>query len=632
MRWPLAAIALILFLTTDDRHAGAIADGRQMIWTAVAITETGGLGQARGRDLAVARPSGDSVSRFGLGMSFAQIPAALVAPSIERRFGPASSQPLFLIAPFVCVLAAAMFAAVTAKELGGSVAAQRMAVLLSTLASPLGSYVALDSSEPLQAAALAGAFAASLIAARGTRAIVFAALAGFAAGVAVLTKSSLIVVAPLCLLPLFLAVVGRPFRAGVFRPFAAAASGFIPAFCVWLYFEVVRFGRPFASYAGESFSHPVWDGAWRLLAGPNEGLVLFCPASILIAVAWWRARRARSGDWLPLATVSLVLAALLAIAAPWWAWHGDFGWGPRLLIPVVPLIAACAARELCDWPRQASAAVLAGAVLVNVPPLVQHPIAVTTYQLACDWPVIDRHEAATLPRFALREEAGRLRVSPTHVLPSVARASDFLVLPWFWGAAMENDAASVARQLESPPWKDARPDIVPTGPLSADRARELASPARWSFWGRGFSPDAQDASQGNVYDAGLANQVLRAQQQREIALALRLAEKLESLAPSGFADALLIESYRLLGRQPAAAGWLSGLPRERRMHPAINVVLALFERDAGNENDARAFLASVVKHFPNSPVESALKAPMKDWPADFATMTGDPTLEVPLTR
>ena len=125
-------VLLVLFATTDDRFPGSTADGRQMIWTAVAIAETGEIGQARGRDLTVPRPEGDSVSRFGVAMSVAQVPAAMAAPIIEARFGPAASQPLFLIAPFLFVLGAAALAGKTVRELGGSHRAEGAAILFAT--------------------------------------------------------------------------------------------------------------------------------------------------------------------------------------------------------------------------------------------------------------------------------------------------------------------------------------------------------------------------------------------------------------------------------------------------------------------------------------------------------------------
>ena len=79
--WAVAiAIAAVLCLGVDASLVGRIADGRQMIFTAVALTERGSVGQARSRDLTVPRPDGDSVSRYGLAMSFAQVPAAVLAP------------------------------------------------------------------------------------------------------------------------------------------------------------------------------------------------------------------------------------------------------------------------------------------------------------------------------------------------------------------------------------------------------------------------------------------------------------------------------------------------------------------------------------------------------------------------
>ena len=56
--------------------------------------------------------------------------------------------------------------------------------------------------------------------------------------------------------------------------------------------------------------------------------------------------------------------------------------------------------------------------------------------------------------------------------------------------------------------------------------------------------------------------------------------------------------------------YLSGLSRERRSEPRINVVLALFERDAGNEELARNLLGSVVRFFPDTPAVRAVGTPI----------------------
>jgi len=627
-----AAIVLVLLVTTDDRHAGAITDGRQMTWTAIAIAESGGIGQAPGRDLAVARARGDSVSRYGMGMSLAQVPAALLAPVVEGRLGPASSQPLFLVAPFVFVLLAAAAAGLAVRELGLDRRTQATAILLATLAGPLAAYAAVDLAEPLLAAALAGGFASAIAATRATgrRRVVLAAASGAAAGVAVLTKSSMLAVAPFALLPLLAAP-----RATL----PAAAVGFAPLAGLWLSFEIVRFGRPLASYAGETFSHPFFDGLWRLVVGVNAGLLWFFPALVAVVAAVWRAVRSRTqGDTLVLGGALIPAAALLAMAAPWWAWHGSAGWGPRLLVPAVPLLAVVAAREVRVWPRPAAIGLLAVSVVANLPPLAQHPVPPATYVLSCAWPQAPADAATSLPRFARREADGAVREIPPQVLASVPGASPFVVLPWFFWARHAPDAATMAARLDVPPWQDARPDIVPIAPFTPEAAVAITRTGRLNVWGRGFRPTAAELEYvrqialGNVYDTGLANQVLRAQHMGETARALGLAEKLVRLVPSGASDALLLESYRLLGRRADAVEYVTRMPIAHREDPGINVVLALFERDRGAEPSARELLASVAPAFEGAALQQALTAPLAQWPGDFAAMTAVRSIEVPLAR
>jgi hypothetical protein len=147
----------------DDRHVGpVVADGRQMIRTAVAIAETGEIGQARGRDFTIERPGGDAVSRFGMATSLLQVPAAWArAPGRGGRLRPrgASSQALFLLAALARPWG--WRPGRRARSRGGSGAASAVvaAVLLASVASPLGSYALLEFSEPVQAAALALALA-----------------------------------------------------------------------------------------------------------------------------------------------------------------------------------------------------------------------------------------------------------------------------------------------------------------------------------------------------------------------------------------------------------------------------------------------------------------------------------------
>jgi hypothetical protein len=618
--WALAAAALVLAALADDRHVGRVADGRQMIRTAVAIAESGSIGQARDTDFTLPRAVGDSVSRFGMGTSLLQVPAAWLAPRIEAVRGPASSQALFLLVPLLGVLVASLAAARVALHLGAGARAATLAALLVALGSPLGSYAAMEFSEPVQAACLAAGLAGALASAarEGRPALVSAAASGAAAGFAVLVKTSALAVAPWTLLPL-LAAGGR---SGRIRRVSAAAAGAAPFLALWAWFELARFGGLFGGYPDDRFTHALADGLWRLLIGPNRGLALYFPA-VVVAALWTvralrtataRARLAAAGAW----TASL---AMLAIAAGYWGWHGMEGWGPRLIVPAVALLAPLAAAWLAERPAWAGIAVTAVSAAVNLPGFVQHPTPVATYVMNCRWPEISLQEAPNFPFYARGETAaGAPTVVPFEVLEREPAASSFLVYPWFM-AASRADGAERASRLASPPWRSARPEIVPAPELlESGTLAELVPPPRIGFLGRSIWTRGRDGHAA-VYDEALADQVVRAQQLRDAGLALRLAEKLVRLAPEGESDALLLESLRLAGRRDMAAAHLRPLPLERRRHPKINVVLALFERDAGNEAGAKALLRTVAASFPGTPASSAVDRPLLEWPADLHGMT-----------
>jgi hypothetical protein len=559
-----------------------------------------------------------------MGMSLAQVPAAWLAPKVEGELGPGTSQPLFLIVPFLCVCAAAAAAGWVAIGLGLGTGAVVTAVLLAAIGSPLGAYAALDLSEPLQAAALTIALACAVASTHPDnaqrRALVYSALAGVIAGVAVLTKSSLWIAVPFALLPLLGAGSSTRLR----ERLSMAAVGLAGPVIVWLWFERTRFGSLFASYSGEQFSHPLLDGLWRLLVAPNRGLLLYFPAlalSIAAAVLWHRTAAART-RLVVVASVSM-FAALLAVAARWWAWHGLWGWGPRLLVPAIPPLAVAAAITTDRWPSLARRGVLLGSVLINVPGLLQNAGPVTVFSSSCDWPVADRSFAQSLATYASHEAPdGTYRVAPDQVLETVPHASPFIVFPWFAAATWTTqNTERAARWLQAPPWIRARPDISCGHAASQDFLRRLMKRPGWPVWGRAFWPDPDAPGFPGVYDEGLLDQVVRAQQLAQPEDALVLARKLAWLAPDSEADAHVLESLRLLRRRADAVDYLTSLSPERRSHPKVNLVLALFERDSGNEHLARNLLGSVASAFPGTPVQQAMIAPLSSWPRDLNSLT-----------
>jgi hypothetical protein len=617
----LAASLLALLLLGDDRHVGLIADGRQMIRTAVAIAETGEIGQAQGRDFTIDRDGGDAVSRFGMAMSLLQVPAAAAASGVEARFGPGSSQALFLIVPWLALGAAAAAAGALARRLGGGGVEVAAAVLLATLASPFGSYATLEFSEPVQAAALSVALAAAFTAAQNPRERRWLEIAaGFAAGVAVLAKSSLIVAAPAALLPLV--DPGNPLRTR--RAVLRAAAGAAGPLAIWAAFEILRFGQFFGGYPDDRFTHPWVDGLWRLLVGPNRGLLLFWPALILFAWAGRTALRA------PLATAAsrawlgagLMLAAQLAVAAGYWGWHGMEGWGPRLVLAAVPLLAPFAATALDAQRRPVLLAVVALSFAINLPPLLQHPTPVATYIMNLTWPELSDGEAPRYPFYATSvSAAGRPTVIPfdkTELEPAV---HPWRLYPWFYSTTYR-DGQALAEALARPPWREAAPHLVPAGPWPPETARQVAPPPRFGFLGRSLT--GTGGPYATVYLDALLDQVVRANQQGRLPRALELSQRRVGLQADGEAAAWRLETLRRAGRAAEAESFLRSLPESTRRHPLINVTLALFDRDGGEERRARALLDSVAASFPDTPVHRARIAPLGAWPRTLDEMTQAP--------
>ena len=602
-----------------------------MILTSVALTTTGEIGLARDIERAtVPRAEGDAVTRYGLGMALVQVPAAALAPYLERAAGPGASQTLFLLAPLALTLVAAGAAGHAARSLGAGESGAAFAVLLASLGSPLGSYGTLDLSEPLQAATLAIALASSLASVRASNPrseLSAAALAGFSTGLAVLTKPNLIVVAPWALLPL---LGGRGEAGGASRTsrLGVAALASLPCLGTWAFFEFARFGGLFRGYGGESFSYPPLEGALRLLVGPNKGLLLFFPALAIAAIEAFRRVRAsalaergptRHAAALEVAAALLPLAALWAIAASWWAWHGVAGWGPRLLVPGISGAAALAATAIVRWPAKRARAFVAASIVLNALPLLQSagPVSSYTSRLAAI-----RATPRTAQRFVnAPPEAGRDGLVPipgAFVVQEVPSASDFVVYPWFLGVRAEGSPAEVARRLGRPPWSASRPELIPeTVPFPVSLARIVAPPLGFGFLGRSALGGA-DPARGEAYTQALSIQVLRALQQRKLDRALDLAQRLYRISPRGEPAALVAETYRLLGQHETLRAYLDSLPRAVRSTPPIFAVLALAARDVGEEAAARAYMERAAPGVGTPAAIEAASQPVSSWPKDYS--------------
>jgi len=103
-------------------------------------------------------------------------------------------------------------------------------------------------------------------------------------------------------------------------------------------YNLLRFGSPFSTgYLSleESFSTPWATGILGLLISPGRSIFIYCPILLALIPAWPRFFRRHRLEAMFLALISL---SYLLVYGRWFMWHGGFAWGPRFLVPTLPLL------------------------------------------------------------------------------------------------------------------------------------------------------------------------------------------------------------------------------------------------------------------------------------------------------
>jgi hypothetical protein len=146
---------------------------------------------------------------------------------------------------------------------------------------------------------------------------------------------ALIVVAPILLYlwlilpypprkrPLWLIVYLLPFSLGVL---------------VVMTTNLIHFGGVFNvgyTVSNQTRSIPPGIGIFGLLFSPGEGLLFYFPASILAVIGFFKFCRQHRAEAV-LIVVSLI--AFLIFFGRLWYWSGDPGYGPRYIMPMIPLL------------------------------------------------------------------------------------------------------------------------------------------------------------------------------------------------------------------------------------------------------------------------------------------------------
>jgi hypothetical protein len=203
------------------------------------------------------------------------------------------------------------------------------------------------------------------------------------------------------------------------------------------WYNAARFGSPLDSGYGHGAQGEdvdldfqrslgyLLEGLWDLLASPGKGLIFYAPLVVLVPWGIWRLwRGGRRGPVTIL--LALCVAAWVAHANLLIRWLGGWAWGPRFMVPVVPLLvvlaggvlyqgSAAPARRLRAWRLAVAALALAG-LLVQLPAVAAdyHPYLDALSQRYSRYPgdpaAPYRAEDAYVPSFSLSPLVGQWRL------------------------------------------------------------------------------------------------------------------------------------------------------------------------------------------------------------------------------
>ena len=221
------------------------------------------------------------------------------------------------------------------RDLGLSSRGALWGTVLLGFSTPLWVYSRDLFAEPLFAACLLGTFYLLTSGAgegRGGRMLV----AGLISSLGILARVSFVPIALIFAVHILLASKDRTETRGLLLRYCV---GCLPGVLVVGLLNLHKFGSPFLSgyhtAFDKGFAIPLGQGLTWILFSPYRSLFLYAPAVVLFGFGLaGYAKRYRGRFWL---MISVIVYTFL-VYSKWWAWHGGWCWGPRFLLPIIPLL------------------------------------------------------------------------------------------------------------------------------------------------------------------------------------------------------------------------------------------------------------------------------------------------------
>ena len=99
-------------------------------------------------------------------------------------------------------------------------------------------------------------------------------------------------------------------------------------------------------YHDQTFSHPLLSGLYGMALSPGRGVFTYAPILIVgLCVLPW----CRGNDRVIGALAVVLLVGRLLWYARWWAWYGGDVWGPRFMVPILPVFVPLVALAFERW-------------------------------------------------------------------------------------------------------------------------------------------------------------------------------------------------------------------------------------------------------------------------------------------
>ena len=493
-------VVLVASLTASTWRFPQSSDGTAILATARSLLDHGTLAidERFARDNGYAPSArigldGRAYAKYGVGAALWQLPWLALADAATRVSS--LSRPhveallLSLVNPLLTATTAALVAALALLFGAGrrDAAALGAAYALTTFA---WAYAVTDGTEALQACLVClAAWGLATFERSGRHGALLTASMALALGA--LVKPTLVSLWPAFGLGVAIALKKR--QIGVGSWVTALLMFCIPigaAGAVWVALNLARFGAPFAAgYNDPVMTNPLQAGLYGFLVSFNKGIPWYAPLAAAAPLGLWGLRRRVPASAAAFAAASIVW---IVLNARFYDWGGGWCWGPRYLLPVVPiLVGACAPLPGTRFGRVAAGCLAMAGLGVTLLGVVisEEAYRRTTMHL---WLV----DATGTVRAGHATEAGRLVDYPRPPADTLPGFSSIAAHWWLARVAVSGcDCAPMPLECScrsgsmedhpvfaSPPWKTRYPEAVPLLPWGVSLLQPRAVEAAYRAW------------------------------------------------------------------------------------------------------------------------------------------------------